>query len=99
MPKNDCNTNYDNYTTICYCNKCIRERESRRNCKCRNCRAKNTKIYDYRCNCYQCYQKRVSPKKKCLNECLNECLNDSICDSNNDNDECKKGKVIVITIN
>ena len=94
MSRSEYSSDYDNYTSSCYCNKCIRERESQRNCQCNTCRHKNVKIYD-RCNCYRCYQQRTSSKKKCQNECQYECQHDT----HNDNDDCKKGKVIVITIN
>ena len=106
MSKNDCSSDYDSFSTLCYCNKCLRERDSQRNCHCRTCRQKNIKIYD-RCNCHRCHQQRTSPKKKCHNESHNDDQNVSqnehqnVCknDSHYDIDECKKGKVIVITIN
>ena len=98
----------DSYSTNCNCRKCVNEREKRRDCHCKSCCKKKavhtcensrndrcSKNVGYtqilrnemqeNCNCDRCVEKRC--KQTC---CNNECCND---------DECKKGKVIVITIN
>lgn len=96
MPqKDEYSTDYDSYSVNCNCSRCTRTREKKREkeCQCNTCRkpkVKSTKLCEH-CSCHDCSKKREDHEnEKCKRE--RHC-----CDS--DKDECKSGKIIVITIN
>ena len=78
----------DSYTTNCNCRKCVNEREKRRDCHCNSCCKKRTQ---------SCEHSNVS--RCCKNDVSENCNCDRCIEKRCHNDECKKGKVIVITIN
>ena len=99
MPqKDDYSSSYDSYSSNCSCKKCVRVREKKRDCQCSTCRPpKIVKTCD-NCSCHKCKKERCEKERYEKERCEKDNCDDYCCKKDSD-DECKKGKVIVITIN
>ena len=106
MPqKEEYSMGYDSYNINCKCSKCTRTREKKRDCQCKSCR--KTKVRSYKTCEYSnksedssdCSERSYNSYEYCTKEpeCKDKCKREQYC-CNYDKDECKSGKVIVITI-